>query len=85
MRCKPLPIITQTREQLSHKAAPASFLFGWLFWRVVPHPGDGTAGDGPEIEAGDAAVGAEPATVLFKELSVNFSVMVQHPQTALYR
>ena len=74
-----------TFRKAEYITAPASFLFGWLFWRVVPHPGDGTAGDGPEIEAGDAAVGAEPATVLFKKLAVNVSVMVQHPQTALYR
>ena len=50
---------------------------------IIAHFRDRSACHGPQVQAGHAAIGAEPAAVFFKQLAVNFAVVVDHPQTAL--
>ena len=57
----------------------------FAFRLVVLQLRDRAAGDGPEVEAGHAAVWAVAAAVFFKQFAVDFSVMVNHPHPTLYR
>ena len=43
----------------------------------------GAARDGPQVQAGHAAIGTVTFAVLFKELSIHFPVAVQHTHPAL--
>ena len=47
------------------------------------HLRDGTTCNSPQVQAGNTTIGSEPSAVFFKELPVDFPMVVEHPQTAL--
>ena len=55
----------------------------FAFRLVVLQLRDRAAGDGPEVEAGHAAVWAVAAAVFFKQPAVDRAVVVDHAQAAL--
>ena len=54
-------------------------------WGVVPlEPGNATSGDGPQIEAGYAAIRAVPAAIALELLACDLAVVIDHGHAALY-